>query len=214
MAMDSGVIRSMGQMYNCPTRCRRRPHDYDTHPFGRACSVAEIMKESSNIGTAQIAAQVGSARQKAFLEKMGFPGPVKIELGERGRALTPGANWGDDRDDDGRLRPRHRGHVRSSRHRLRDLVQRRRLSPATLLKMDRATGRKGHRVFTEDTRYGMRALLRLVVTQGTGEKADAPGYRVGGKTGTAGEARRRPLYVRASPSPPSRRFSRWTGRAM
>ena len=37
----------------------------DTHPFGRPCTVAEIMKESSNIGTAQIAAQVGATRQQA-----------------------------------------------------------------------------------------------------------------------------------------------------
>jgi cell division protein FtsI (penicillin-binding protein 3) len=58
--------------------------------------------------------------------------------------------------------------------------------PATILKVDRnhSVG-KGHRVFSEDTSYKMRALLRLVVTQGTGKKADAPGYRVGGKTGTA-----------------------------
>ena len=40
-------------------------------------------------------------------------------------------------------------------------------------------------MFTADTSYKMRGLLRVVVTQGTGKKADAPGYRVGGKTGTA-----------------------------
>jgi cell division protein FtsI (penicillin-binding protein 3) len=58
--------------------------------------------------------------------------------------------------------------------------------PATLLKVDRNHPvAPGRRVFSEDTSYKMRALLRLVVTQGTGRKADAPGYRVGGKTGTA-----------------------------
>src|SRR4029434_5994574 len=41
------------------------------------------------------------------------------------------------------------------------------------------------RVFSEETSYRMRALLREVVMAGTGKKADAPGYRVGGKTGTA-----------------------------
>jgi len=43
----------------------------------------------------------------------------------------------------------------------------------------------GRRVFTADTSYRMRSLLRLVVMKGTGKKADAPGYRIGGKTGTA-----------------------------
>ena len=32
--------------------------------------------------------------QKAFLQKMGFLNRVNIELKERGRTLTPGANWG------------------------------------------------------------------------------------------------------------------------
>jgi cell division protein FtsI (penicillin-binding protein 3) len=58
--------------------------------------------------------------------------------------------------------------------------------PATILKIDRNHPLpRGRRVFTEDTSYKMRSLLRLVVTNGTGRRADAPGYRVGGKTGTA-----------------------------
>ena len=95
MAMDSGTIKSFGQHYNCPQVLAVYGHlVHDTHPFGRICTVAEIMEESSNIGTAQIADQLGTARQKVWLGKMGFTGPVPIELKERGRALTPGARWG------------------------------------------------------------------------------------------------------------------------
>ena len=43
------------------------------------------------------------------------------------------------------------------------------------------------RVVSEQTSAQMRELLRMVVTQGTGSKADVPGYPVGGKTGTAEE---------------------------
>ena len=58
--------------------------------------------------------------------------------------------------------------------------------PPTILKVGPSHPlSQGKRVFSEDTSYKMRALLRLVVMKGTGRKADAPGYRVGGKTGTA-----------------------------
>ena len=43
----------------------------------------------------------------------------------------------------------------------------------------------GRRVFTEATSARMRQLLRMIVLSGTGRNADAPAYRVGGKTGTA-----------------------------
>ena len=187
MAMDKGTIRSMGQNYNCPRElhvANRVIHD--THPFGRACSVAEIMMESSNIGTAQIADQVGATTQKAFLKKMGFLDKVRVELRERGRTLTPGANWNQIETmtvgygHGIAVTPLHLATGYSS------LFNGGIYHPATILKVDRnhPVG-PAHRVFSEDTSYKMRALLRLVVTKGTGRKADAPGYRIGGKTGTA-----------------------------
>ena len=76
MAMDSGIIKSFGKMYNCPGSLSvGRFSITDTHPFNRACSVAEIMKESSNIGTAQIAAQVGSKRAAGVPREDGLPRP-------------------------------------------------------------------------------------------------------------------------------------------
>jgi cell division protein FtsI (penicillin-binding protein 3) len=197
MAMDTGAVRSMGQMYNCPKALDMGRHTInDTHPFGRACSVAEIMQESSNIGTAQIAAQVGAAKQKAFLEKMGFLSPVEVELRERGRTLTPGSNWGElatmtvGYGHGIAVTPLHLASGYAA------LFNGGIYRPATLLKVDRkhAVG-EGRRVFSEDTSYKMRSLLRLVVTDGTGRKADAPGYRVGGKTGSAEKYHNRSLLV-------------------
>ena len=190
MAMDSGIIKSMGQMYPCPDSLRVGNRTIsDTHPFGRACSVAEIMKESSNIGTAQIADQVGPTRQKKFLRNMGFLDKVEIELKERGRTLTPGNQWNQVETmtvgygHGIAVTPLHLATGYAT------LFNGGIYRPATLLKVDKnhAPG-KGRRVFTEETSYKMRALLRLVVTEGTGKKADAPGYRVGGKTGTANKA--------------------------
>ena len=154
------------------------------------------MKESSNIGTAQIAAQVGSSRQRAFLDKMGFLKPIAIELKEKGRTLTPGNNWGP-------LETMTVGyghgiavtplHLASG---YATLLNGGVYRPATLLKVDKNHPvPKGRRVFSEVTSYKMRALLRLVVTQGTGKKADAPGYRVGGKTGSAEKYFNRSLLV-------------------
>jgi cell division protein FtsI (penicillin-binding protein 3) len=187
MAMDSGIIKSFGQMYDCPKALTvGRFTIHDDHPFGRQCSVAEIMQQSSNVGAAQIAAQVGSQRQQAFLRNMGFMEPVAVELNERGRTLTPGANWGDIATmtvgfgHGIAVTPLHLALGYAA------LFNGGIWRPATLVKVGpNHPVPEGHRVYTEETSYRMRALLRLVVTDGTGRKADAPGYRIGGKTGTA-----------------------------
>lgn len=197
MAMDSGVIESMGKMYNCPKSLPMgRFTINDTHPFNRACSVAEILKESSNIGTAQIAAEVGASRQKAFLSKMGFLSPLDIELKERGRTLSPGSNWGElatmtvGYGHGIAVTPLHLASGYAT------LFNGGIYRPPTLLKVGpERPVTEGRRVFSADTSYKMRSLLRLVVTHGTGKKADAPGYRVGGKTGSAEKYENRSLLV-------------------
>jgi cell division protein FtsI (penicillin-binding protein 3) len=196
MAMDSGIIKSFGKMYPCP---REFPAYgkviHDTHPYGRACSVAEIMKESSNIGSAQIAAEVGAARQREFLDKMGFLRKSDVELLEKTTPIKP-RDWGPlDVMTIGfghslAVSPLHLASGYAT------LFNGGIYRPPTLLKVGknhRVGG--GHRVFSEDTSYKMRSLLRLVVTNGTGKKADAVGYRVGGKTGSAEKYGNRSLLI-------------------
>ena len=187
MAMDDGIVHGPGQLYNCPDVLPVYGHlVHDTHPFGRPCSVAEIMMESSNIGMAQIADQVGTQRQKAWLKKMGFLDRVEIELKERGRTLTPGARWGPFETmtigfgQGIAVAPLQLAMGYAT------LFDNGVYHPPTILKRGPNNPvPPGRRVFSEETSYKMRALLRLVVMKGTGRKADAPGYRIGGKTGTA-----------------------------
>jgi cell division protein FtsI (penicillin-binding protein 3) len=187
MAMDSGTVSGPGQIFNCPDALPAYGHVvHDTHPFGRQCSVAEIMMESSNIGMAQMADQLGKDRQRAWLKKMGFLDRVEIELKERGRPLTPGSRWGPFETmtigfgQGIAVAPLQLAMGYAT------LFDGGIYHPPTILKVSADHPQSpGRRVFSADTSYRMRALLRLVVMKGTGRKADAPGYRVGGKTGTA-----------------------------
>ena len=187
MAMDSGVVSGPSQIMNCPEVLPAYGHlVHDTHPFGRQCSIAEVMMESSNIGMAQIADKVGKDRQKAWLKKMGFLDKPEIELRERGRPLTPGVRWGPFETmtigfgQGIAVAPLQLAMGYAT------LFDGGIYHPPTILKIGPGHPLPaGKRVFTADTSYRMRSLLRLVVMRGTGRKADAPGYRIGGKTGTA-----------------------------
>ena len=187
MAMDAGVVSGPGQMYNCPKVLPAYGHlVHDTHPFGRMCSVAEIMMESSNIGMAQMADQLGAVRQKAFLKKMGFLDKVEVELPERGRTLTPGSRWGPFETMTVGFGQGIAVAPLQLAMGYATLFDGGIYHPPTILKVGpNHPLAKGRRVFTADTSYRMRSLLRLVVMKGTGKNANAAGYRVGGKTGTA-----------------------------
>ena len=53
----------------------------------------DVLAQSSNIGTAQIALRSGGVRQREFLTHLGLLRPVQSELPETARPLYPG-NWG------------------------------------------------------------------------------------------------------------------------
>lgn len=188
MGFDLGTIRSMGQRYDAinPVQIGRfRIHD--DHPQNRMLTVPEVFIHSSNIGTARMADEIGAQNQRAYLERLGFLSPVDIELKERGRTLWP--------DPWGRaavltvgyghgiaVTPLHLATAYAA------LVNGGIWRPATIYKREKGKIPGGRRVFTEATSAKMRALMRLVVMDGTGRQADAPGYRIGGKTGTAEKA--------------------------
>ena len=198
-ALNAGTIKSMAQKYDA-TRpiyiARYRIHD--DHALNRWLTVPEIFIHSSNIGTARIAMEAGRETQRAMLEQLGFFKPIAVELPERARPQYPAlSNWGDlammtiSYGHGITVSPLHLANAYAT------LVNGGLYRDPTLLKRAAADVPPGRRVFTSATSDTMRALLRLVVTDGTGRKANAAGYRVGGKTGTA-EKIENGRYVRGS----------------
>ncbi len=156
----------------------------DAHPEGRWLSVPEIFAYSSNVGTAKMALDLGGKRQQKFLKSLGLFEPVKLELSELGRPMIP-RSWSElttmtvAYGHGISVSPLHL--INAIAAVSGDGV----LHPMTLVKGGNANKSEGTRVIAKKTVGDVRDLLRLVVLHGTGKSANAEGYEVGGKTGTA-----------------------------
>ena len=156
----------------------------DFHPAHYPLTVAEIFTESSNIGAAKMAIQMGSSLQKVFFEKLGFFRTPSLEISEVGSPLYP-KQWSETTT----ITASYGYGISISPLQLvtavAGVVNKGVMQQPTLIKMGPSHVSKGTRILSEATSEVMRKLMYMVVAQGTGRKAQVKGYEVGGKTGTA-----------------------------
>lgn len=186
LALEKGKVTA-GTIINCaPGRMTIGSATIsDAHPHG-ALSVAQVIQKSSNIGAAKMALSFPPETMWKMLDDLGFGTPLKLGFpGEVGGRLRPAKAW----------RPIEQATMSYGHGMSVNLMQMANayqvfardgdIVPVSLSRLD-APPVHGARVFSPQTAREVRQMLELVVQKGgTAPQAGVPGYRVGGKTGTA-----------------------------
>jgi len=156
----------------------------DVHPQGEI-TVAQAIQKSSNVGSAKMALTLQPQYLWGIFNHMGFGSPVNVGFpGEASGKLRNYKSW----------RPIEQATMSYGHGISLTLLQLARaytvfandgeLLPISLLKLNEAP--VGHQVFSTETARSVRDMLELVTQSGgTAPRAQIPGYRVAGKTGTA-----------------------------
>ncbi len=185
MALDSGKV-SLSTKFDAtrPIRIGRQTiHDF--HGKGRWLTVPEVFIYSSNIGSAKEAEAVGIEGHREFLHRLGILEKMQTELPEVARPTEPKV-W----------KQVHSitiafGHGVSTTP-LQTAVGCAALvnggyliEPTFLARTQDEADAVAKKVVSDKTSDAMRYVYALNAEKGSGRNARVPGYRVGGKTGTA-----------------------------
>ncbi|MCX8087617.1 MAG: penicillin-binding protein 2 [Rhodocyclaceae bacterium] len=186
LALDKGQVRFDTAIQTAPGKLTIGPATiHDAHPHG-LLTVAQVIQKSSNVGTSKIALSLPPEAMWAMFDALGFGQPTKIGFpGEAAGRLRPWQRW----------RPIEQATMSYGHGISVTLLQLARayqvfardgdLVPLSLVKVEAAPA-VGARVFSQQTAREVRTMLEMAVQPGgTAPKAQVPGYRVAGKTGTA-----------------------------
>ena len=186
MALDSGLVK-MTDSYDVRGGLQAgRSRISDFKGKNRVLTVPEIFIYSSNIGTAKMALTLGESIQEAYLRRFGLLDPLSTELPETAPPIYPKSPWS--RVSTITISYGHGISVTPLQTAAAGaaLINGGYLVPPTFLPRSREEAvTLATPVIRPETSQGLRQLFRLNVMKGTGTRADVPGYRVGGKTGTA-----------------------------
>jgi len=184
-ALDAGRIRPDTVIETAPgTLTIGTATIHDAHPEG-TLTVEQVIQKSSNVGAAKIALGLPSATLWEMFSNAGFGTPPKTGFpGEQSGRLRPAKSW----------RPIEQATMSYGHGISVNLVQLARaytmfatdgeVKAATLFKTEGFVA--GRPVLTPETARAVRHMLELVTSPGgTAPRAQVPGYRVAGKTGTA-----------------------------
>jgi cell division protein FtsI (penicillin-binding protein 3) len=185
MAFDYGVI-NMNSKYDARFPLvigNARINDF--HAQRRVLSVPEIFTNSSNIGTAKMALDVGLERHHAFLEKVGLLDRLLTEVPETARPLLP-KRWGKLVSATAAFGHGFAVQPLQGLSVVAGLLNDGKMLQPTFMRRSKEEAEvMAKEIVKPSTAQNLRTLFRLNATEGSASKADVPGYRIGGKTGTA-----------------------------
>jgi cell division protein FtsI (penicillin-binding protein 3) len=160
---------------------------HDFHGKNKMLSVVEILSHSSNIGTVRIARSVGKTRVEQFFNRIGLMEASGGELAESARPLLP-RRWSDITAATASYGHGIAVSPMAVTAAYAAISNGGRYVRPTFVARDPSSPVNSRQVLSAETSSTIVGLMRRVVTEGTGRRADALGYLVAGKTGTGEKA--------------------------